>query len=111
MKKFLLLSVCLLFLSAPLLRAQAPAPEIALVRIIEYNGLVSMAITRGPGKTEYLEFGSGAYKKQMISAVEKYYDVLHKLYQEGYVLQSTFSPTTGSGSSTTTLLLSKMPKP
>ena len=47
----------------------------------------------------------------MISASEKYYDFLYKLYQEGYILQSTFTPNTDSNSSTTTLVLSKTPRP
>ena len=109
--KTLLLSICLLLLTAQSLRAQAAPPEIVIVRIIEYTGTVDVVITRGPGKSEYLEFSSGPFKKQMITASEKYYDFLHKLYQEGFVLQSTFTPNTDSNSSTTTLVLSKTPRP
>ena len=110
MKTFLL-SIFLLFLSAQSLRAQAAPPEIIIVRIIEYTGSVDVVITRGPGKSEYLEFNSGPFKKQMITASEKYYDLLSKLYQEGFVLQSTFTASTDANSTTTTLVLTKMPRP
>ena len=110
MKTFLL-SICLLLFSGQSLRAQAAPPEIVIVRIIEYSGTVDVVITRGPGKSEYLEFNSGPFKKQMITASEKYFDFLSKLYQEGYVLQSTFTSTSGSNSSTTTLVLAKTLRP
>ena len=109
--KNLLLSICFFFLTAPALRAQTTTPDIVLVRIIEYNGFVTATITRGPGKTEYLEFDSGIFKKQIIAASEKYYDILFKLYHEGYVLQSAFTPLTGANSSTTMLVLNNPTKP
>ena len=109
--KTLLLSICLLLFSGQSLRAQAAPPEIIIARIIEYSSTVDVVITRGPGKSEYLEFNSGAFKKQLINASEKYYDFLNKLYQEGYVLQSTFTSLHDSNSSTTTLVLAKTPQP
>ena len=109
--KTLLLSICLLLFSGQSLRAQAAPPEIIIARIIEYSGTVDVLITRGPGKSEYLEFNSGPFKKQLITASEKYYDFLNKLYQEGYVLQSTFTSISDSNSSTTTLVLAKTPRP
>ena len=111
MIKLLCLSICLFLLSAPGLRAQTIPPEIVIVRIIEYSGSVDVVITRGPGKSEYLEFNSGPFKKKMTTASEQYYDFLYKLYQEGFVLQSTFTPNTDANSSTTTLVLSKTPRP
>jgi len=70
-----------------------------------------MSITRGPGKSEYLEFINGTTEKRLSASGEGYYKALFKLYQEGYSLQSTFTAQISESSSLTTLVLAKPAKP
>lgn len=113
MKKPFLLLVCLLALLAipqPVLAA-ASEPDIVIIQIHESFSKVTMSIVRGPGRAEYLEFPNGSTNRKMAAAGEGYYTVLFKLYQEGYVLQSTFTNQLGSGVPYTTLVLAKPSKP
>ncbi|OGX83492.1 hypothetical protein [Hymenobacter coccineus] len=105
MKKLLLLSACLLALAARPAAAQTPSPEIVVVRIYEFPTKVHLVITRGEGKSEVMEFDSGASDKRLTASGEGYYKFINKLYQEGYALQSTFPGNQGF----TTLLLVKRP--
>ena len=103
MKKLLLLCACLLALASPL-RALAGPPAIVLVRILDNGPSIKVIITRGEGKSEQVEFDGGPSDKKLPLASEGYYKVIHKLYQEGYTLQSTFNSTQGAY---TTLLFVK----
>ena len=107
MKKLFLLFACLLALLANPVKAAAGDPEIVVIRIYEYASSVDMSITRGPDKTEYLEFKNGSSEKKLAASGQGYHKVLFKLYQEGYVLQSTFTSQLNAGSSLTTLVLIK----
>ena len=111
MKKLFLLCVCLLALGVNSVRAQAAEPDIVVVRVCEYVGTVELAITRAPGKTEYQEFKNGTNQKSLVASSEGYYKALFKLYQEGYILQSTFTSAASASISNTTLLFVKAPKP
>ncbi|MET4073429.1 hypothetical protein [Hymenobacter sp. UYCo722] len=110
MKKLFLLLACLLALLATPVKASAGDPDIVLVRVYENYTSVSMSITRGPGKSEYLEFINGISEKRLPASGEGYYKALFKLYQEGYSLQSTFTTQISTGSSLTTLVLVKSAK-
>lgn len=109
--KLFLLFVCLLALLTNPVKAAAGAPEIVVIRIFEKYKEVDMSIVRGPGKTEYLEFKSGATETKLGEAGQGYHNVLFRLYQEGYVLQSTSTSQVNSGSSFTTLILARAAKP
>jgi hypothetical protein len=111
MKKNFLLFACLLALRANPVKAAAGDPEIVVIRIHEFITSVDMSIIRGPGKTEYLEFKSGSSNKRLEESGQGYYKVLFQLYQEGYVLQSTFTSQVASDDSFTTLVLVKPIKP
>lgn len=110
MKKLFLFLVCVLALRANPVKAAAADPEIVVIRIYEYANTIDMSIVRGPGKSEYLEFNSGLSNKRLEESGQGYYNVLFKLYQEGYVLQSTFTSQVSAGSSYTTLVLAKPAK-
>jgi hypothetical protein len=111
MKKLLLLGACLLALSVQPAMAQMTNPEMVVVRLHEYDTSVHLAITHGEGKTEFLKFDSGVTEKRLTASAEGYHRVLLKLYQEGYVLQSTFSAAPTASGTFTTLLFVKAPKP
>ncbi|TFZ68864.1 hypothetical protein E4631_02045 [Hymenobacter sp. UV11] len=106
MKNILLLCACLLALATPLRAVAGPPADIVVVRILEFNGNTTAIITRGEGKSEKVEFASGYSDKKQIQGGEEYYKFLQRLYQEGYTLQSSFSPGTGG---TVTLLFVKSP--
>lgn len=105
MRKLLFLSACLLALAARPVMAQTASPEIVVVRVYEYPTKVHLVLTRGEGKSEVVEFDSGASDKRLSTSGEGYYKVVNKLYQEGYALHSTFSGAQGY----TTLLFVKKP--
>lgn len=111
MKKLFLLCACVLALLASPAKAAAGDPEMVIVRVYENFSTVSLSVSRGPGKTEYLKFANGGSEKKLVASGESYYKVLLKLYQEGYVLQSTFTAQASAGSSFTTLVLVKPTKP
>ena len=91
MKKLLLLSACLLAFATRPAAAQTLTPDIVVVRIYDSGASVQLVITRGEGKSEKIEFPSGATDKRLVAASEGYYKVLSTLYREGYVLQNTFT--------------------
>ena len=111
MKNLFLLLACVLALLANPVIAAAADPEIVVVRIYENYNEVGMSIIRGAANAEYLEFKNGSSKKDLIQSGQGYHKVLFKLYQEGYVLQSTFTSQINTGSSLTTLVLAKPAKP
>jgi hypothetical protein len=106
MKNILLLCACLLALAAPQRAAGAPPPTIAVVRIYDNGVTINAVITRGEGKSEKVAFQSGGLDRKLVLAGEGYYQLFQRLYQEGYVLQSTFS---NGNSELTTLLFVKAP--
>ena len=71
--------------------AQAGGPDIIVVRVREGDLTIHVVITRGEGKSEEIEFPNGSRDKRLIASSEGYYKTINKLYQEGYVLKSTFS--------------------
>ncbi|MGI4743393.1 MAG: hypothetical protein ACRYG7_50220 [Janthinobacterium lividum] len=91
MKKLLLVSACLLALSSSPVLAQAGGPNVVVVQLY-HTGLSTghIAITRGEGKTEDIEY-KDQDTKEHTSAIA-YQRVLAQLYQEGYTLKSTFTP-------------------
>jgi hypothetical protein len=107
MKKLLLLCAYLLALTTPLRAAVAP-PEIVVVRVYEGIGKVTLIITHGEGKSEKVEFGKGATDKNLTQRNEGYYWIFQHLYQQGYVLQSTFSAPRSPEAGSTTLLITKL---
>lgn len=111
MRKLLLLFACWLALMVNPVKVSAGDPDIVVVRIYENYNNVSLSITRGPGKSEYLEFANGSSEKRLAASGEGYFKALYKFYQEGYTLQSSFSNQISSGSSITTLVLVKPAKP
>ena len=111
MKKLLLLCACLLALSVNPVLSHAGDPQMVVVRLHEYDTSVHLAITHGDGQTEFLKFDSGITEKRLMASAEGYHRVLLKLYQEGYVLQSTFSAAPTASGTFTTLLFVKAPKP
>ncbi len=115
MKKLFWLCACLLALLVNPVTCSAQSPDIVVVRIADAGGKVRCAITGAKGRSEVVEFDSGASEKSLTAAGQGYYNVFDKLYQEGYSLQSTF---TGQGiigsnvyTSLITLLFVKNPKP
>ncbi len=76
--------------------AQAGGAQVVVMQVY-YTGLGAghVMITRGPGKPEITDF-AGRDFEQNGAAVQA---AIAKLYQEGYVLKSTFSP--GAGPSST----------
>lgn len=83
----------------------AQTSEAAVVVVQLYTtGLAvqHIAITRGTGQTEEMEFKPSAPKEHVLA--EAYQRVLAKLYQDGYSLKSTFE---AYNSSTVTLVLEK----
>lgn len=91
MKKLLFLGACLVVLSSQPVMAQTGGPDIVIVRLAEGAGTIHAVITRGEGKSEEIEFPNGSKNKGLIASSEGYYKMINKLYQEGYVLKSTFS--------------------
>ena len=111
MKNLIVVGACLLALRGSPVLAQATAPDIVVVRVCEYLNTVELALTRGDGKTEYVEFKNGTSQKGLVASAEGYYAALFKLYQQGYFLQSTFTSAASPSVSNTTLLFVKAPKP
>jgi hypothetical protein len=72
--------------------AQASAPEVVVVRIL--NNLV---IVRPGGKTEEVDYAGGTNAKSLTDSGITVQRVITKLYQEGYVLKSTYSGSAVSG--------------
>jgi hypothetical protein len=95
MKKLLLLSACLLALSSAPVKAQTAGPQVIVVQVY-FTALNTghLTITRGEGQIENIEFKS-THSRQTNEA-ETYQRVFNKLYQEGYLLKSTFGPGAGT---------------
>lgn len=105
MKKLLLLSACLLTLAARPAAAQTPTPDLVVVRVNETRRTVHFVITRGAGKSEDVELPkNGSFDQRMAGAGEGYHQVLSKLYQEGYSLQSSFVNVDGVSNSTSSVV-------
>ncbi|WP_223648566.1 hypothetical protein [Hymenobacter psoromatis] len=102
MKNLLFLCACLWALAMPL-RAVAGPPDIIVVQISLFAGDYNAIITRGKGKSETIALNNGGSKKDQIQCNEEYYQLFQQLYQEGYILQSTFTNRTAD----TTLLFVK----
>ncbi|GAA4368119.1 hypothetical protein GCM10023185_40580 [Hymenobacter saemangeumensis] len=99
MKKLILLGACLLaFTGCPAQTVGVAEPDIVVVRIDDGIGNTNtdITITRGENKTEYLTFKPSHGEKGLRVSGQAYYKLIYKLYQEGYVLQSTFTGLTGS---------------
>jgi hypothetical protein len=111
MKQIFLLCACLLVLRVSPAMAQVADPDIVVVRVSEYINTVELAISRGTGKTEYVQFKNGMNQKALMASSEGYYNALLKLYQQGYLLQGTFTSAASPNVSNTTLLFVKAPKP
>lgn len=103
MKKLLFLGACLVALGSQPVMAQNGGAEVVIVQVY-YTGLSNghIAVTRGEGKTEDVEF-KGANSKQHIEA-EAYQRVFAQLVREGYSLKSTIA--LGAGD-TVTLVFEK----
>lgn len=95
MKKLFLMGAGLLALAATPALAQAAGPGVVVVQLY-YSGIGTghVAVTRGEGKTEDIEYKVTNIKQHV--AAETYQRVFAQLYQEGYVLKSTFGPGDGS---------------
>ena len=91
MKKIISLVACLLALASSPALAQAGGPAVVVVQLY-YSGIGTghVAVTRGEGKTEDIEYKVVSIKQHV--AAETYQRVFAQLYQEGYALKSTFSP-------------------
>lgn len=114
MKKLLYLLALLCCIGLPTwairsARTQAAGkPDIVVVRIREGEFKVRAVITRGKGKNQLVEFETGSREQGLTSSAEGYYGLLEPLYQEGYVLKSTFS-SANVNSEGITLVLEKQP--
>jgi hypothetical protein len=92
-KKLVFLGACLVALASSPVAAQASAPEVVVVvRIL--NNLV---IVRPGGKTEEVDYAGGTNAKSLTDSGITVQRVITKLYQEGYVLKSTYSGSAVSG--------------
>ncbi|MFD2721332.1 hypothetical protein ACFST9_21635 [Hymenobacter monticola] len=111
MKKLLFLGACLWALSVNPVLAQTATPDIAVVRVHEYDTSTQLALTYGEGKTEILKFDNGVRDKSLMASAEGCHRLMLKLYQAGYTLQSTFSGTPTASSTVTTLVFVRAPKP
>ena len=109
MKKLLFLGACLWVLTGRA-EAQTVPADVVVVRLDE-RGLTRTAyITSGEGKTEKIQIKTGLAgtdkTEQLMS--EGYHAIFQKLYQQGYVIQSSFNAYNGSpGGGVTTLLFVK----
>jgi hypothetical protein len=92
MKKLLFLGACLVAFAAQPVMAQSGGAEVVVVRIL--NNLV---IVRPGGKTEEVEYAAGTNAKSLTDSGIIVQRVITKLYQEGYVLKSTYSGSPGAG--------------
>jgi hypothetical protein len=90
MKKLLFLGACLLALTSQPVIAQTVRPPVVVVQLY-FSGISThhIAITRGEGQTEDIEFKDQGTKEH--GTAEAYQRALARLYQEGYTLKSTFS--------------------
>jgi hypothetical protein len=95
MKKLLFSGACLVALASSPVRAQTVRPPVVVVQLY-FSGISTqhIAITRGEGQTEDIEFKDPGTKDHRTT--EAYQRALAQLYQEGYTLKSTFSLATNA---------------
>jgi hypothetical protein len=113
MKKllYLLALLCCIGLPTWAIRSNhtlAGKPDIIVVRVRENEFKVRAVITRGKGKNQFVEFETGSREPGLTTSAEGYYVLLEPLYQEGYVLKSTFSSSNVNAEGVT-LVLEKQP--
>jgi hypothetical protein len=89
MKKILLLGLCLLALSSSPVIAQTGGPGVIVVIVVPAKAV----ITREDGKSEVINIPNGMSNKNLTAHAQWYQKLISKLYQEGYVIKSTFSET------------------
>lgn len=100
MKKLLVAGACLGALAGAA-QAQAGPPDLVVVRIYEGDVKIHVSITRGQNTSEVLEFDNGTSDKNLTRSGQGYYQLFQRFYQEGYVLQSTFSAAKNRNSTVT----------
>jgi hypothetical protein len=71
--------------------AQTGGADVVVVRVADGTIGSKMVIVRGPGKNEQVDLFDGTNTKGLVTSGEAIQQVIVKLYQEGYVLKSTFS--------------------
>lgn len=91
MKKLLFLSTLLLALAGPT-QAQTAPVSIVVVRIYEDIDHIRTVTIRSDGKSETLDFVNGRKDEGLQRSAMGYYQLVSSLYREGYVLQSTITP-------------------
>ena len=89
MKKLLLLGFCLLALGSSPAIAQTGGPGVVVVMVAPAKAV----ITREDGKSEVTSIPYGTSDANLTARAQWYQKLLAKLYQEGYVLKSTFAET------------------
>ncbi|TGE29715.1 hypothetical protein [Hymenobacter metallicola] len=105
MKKLVFLGVFLLALRASPVMAQTAGTDVVVVRIVDtVSGTGKLIIARPGDKTEEMKLNGGTNSSSMQEAALTIQHVTTGLYQEGYVLKSTFS---GSGGFGATLIFVK----
>jgi hypothetical protein len=111
MKKLLVVLGFVLFVGGGSAWAQAASADIVIVRLNDSAGNVRLVVERGTEKPEIVEFEGGYTEKSNRLSAKGYYEVFAKLYQQGYILQSTIPGPSGAGGALSTLLFVKVPKP
>ena len=89
MKKLLLLGFWLLALRSSPVMAQTGGPGVVVVLVAPAKAV----ITREDGKSDVTSIPYGTSDTNLAARAHWYQTLLAKLYQEGYVLKSTFSET------------------
>ena len=90
MRKFLLSAVFTVMVA--LSAVATPPPSVVLVQFHYYERLIT--VTRGAGKTENLQALPNA-PKNFVANAEQLQSLFSKLYEEGYLLQSTATSAAG----------------
>ena len=113
MKTLLLLGICWFALALSPVAAQTTTPEVIVVQTYYSGGGVNVVIASGGEKVEVVTFddyfGKKDPQKGLGAAAAGYQQVFAKLYQQGYVLKSTFSP--GAGTVSTLVFVKEKPAP
>ncbi|WBO86080.1 hypothetical protein [Hymenobacter yonginensis] len=116
MKKLFYIVGCLLVLGSSPAFAVADDPAVIIVRVHESLKGAHLVIERGAEKPEVIDFVAGNSASENASAAKGYHSVISKLYQQGYVLQSTITGASLQGGtsaatySLSTLVFIKGPK-
>lgn len=109
MKKLFCVVGCWVLLSgSPAWAAEDPA--VVIVRVSERAGRVMLAISKGTGAAEILEFDNGDNEKYLTRAADGYQKAIAQLYSQGYVLQGTVHGKQEDTKSYSTLIFVKAPK-